>query len=411
MKKVLHISKYYFPFSGGTEQIARDCVLALKGEYEQKVIAFNDSKEGTREFVDGVEVIKCGSALKVSSQALAPLYKKCLHAVMSKFKPDIVIFHYPNPYVAAFLLKELKNRKTTLVVYWHLDIVRQKILRRLFKSQNKDLLRRADVVIATSPNYIEGSEWLKSVKKKCVVVPNCINVERMKITPEIEARAEKIRKENAGKMICVAVGRHTEYKGFTYLIQASKLLDESFRIYITGEGELTETLHKEAEGDVKIVFTGRIEDDELKALILASDIFCFPSITKNEAFGLALAEGMYYEKPAVTFTIPGSGVNYVSINGETGIEVENRNVKAYAEAIKKLAGDEDLRKQYGMNAHQRVEENFLSTEFVKNIQTVIGSLSEIGGGIRQNRIKQKSANIILLSDYTASLPSYKKEVA
>ncbi len=38
MKKILHISKYYYPFSGGTEQIARDVVLALKGEYEQKVM-------------------------------------------------------------------------------------------------------------------------------------------------------------------------------------------------------------------------------------------------------------------------------------------------------------------------------------------------------------------------------------
>ena len=29
MKKILHISKYYYPFRGGTEQVARDCVLAL----------------------------------------------------------------------------------------------------------------------------------------------------------------------------------------------------------------------------------------------------------------------------------------------------------------------------------------------------------------------------------------------
>ena len=36
MKKILHISKYYYPFSGGTEQIARDVILALKGEHEQK---------------------------------------------------------------------------------------------------------------------------------------------------------------------------------------------------------------------------------------------------------------------------------------------------------------------------------------------------------------------------------------
>ena len=58
MKRILHISKYYYPFSGGTEQIARDAVLALRGEYEQKVIAFNDGKEDTVEVIDQVEVYK-----------------------------------------------------------------------------------------------------------------------------------------------------------------------------------------------------------------------------------------------------------------------------------------------------------------------------------------------------------------
>lgn len=45
MQRILHISKYYYPFSGGTEQIARDCVLALKDEYEQKVIALSQHRK------------------------------------------------------------------------------------------------------------------------------------------------------------------------------------------------------------------------------------------------------------------------------------------------------------------------------------------------------------------------------
>ena len=368
MKKVLHISKYYYPFSGGTEQIARDVVLALIDGYEQKIIAFNDGKEDKVDSVDGIEVIKCGCFAKIAAQSLSTSYKMQLHKVIAEFNPDIIVFHYPNPFVAALLLNELKNKKTKLVVYWHLDIVRQKYLKLLFGPQNKKLLSRADKVIATSPNYIEGSKWLQSVAKKCVVVPNCINVERMAITEDIEKRAAEIRAENNVKIICIAVGRHTEYKGFTYLVQASKLLDDRFRIYITGTGELTDKLYEEARGDRKITFTGRIDDKELKALILASDMFCFPSITKNEAFGLALAEGMYYEKPSVTFTIPGSGVNYVSLNNVTGIEVENRNVKKYADAMKTLAQNEDLRLKYGKAGKKRVENNFLSTQFSENIR-------------------------------------------
>lgn len=371
MKRVLHISKYYYPFSGGTEQIARDCVLALKELYSQKVIVFNDGKEDSVDIVDGIEVIKCGCFAKVSSQSISISYRRLLHQVMREFNPDIVIFHYPNPFVAALLLGELKKSHAKLVVYWHLDIIRQKILKKFFGTQNRRLLERADKVIATSPNYIEGSLWLQSVKEKCVVVPNCINVERMKITPEIEKRAGEIRAENTGRIVCVAVGRHTEYKGFAYLIRASKMLDDRFRIYITGTGELTKKLYKEARNDTKIMFTGRIDDIELKALIYASNIFCFPSITKNEAFGLALAEGMYYEKPAVTFTIPGSGVNYVCINGENGIEVENRNVKAYADAMNKLASSKELRNVYGKAGKQRVEKLFLSTQYAANIRRIM----------------------------------------
>lgn len=373
MKKILHISKYYYPFSGGTEQIARDVVLALKGEYEQKVIAFNDGKEDKLDIVDGIEVTKCGCFTKIAAQSLSVSYGKHLHKVMKEFNPDIVVFHYPNPFVTALLLRELKNTKAKLVVYWHLDIVRQKYLKLLFAPQNRSLLARADKVIATSPNYIEGSKWLQSVKEKCIVVPNCINVERMTITPEIEKRAAEIRKENKDKTICVAVGRHTEYKGFTYLVQASKLLDDKFRIFITGKGELTEKLHEEAKGDTKITFTGRIDDVELKALILASDIFCFPSITKNEAFGLALAEGMYYKKPAVTFTIPGSGVNYVSLDKVTGIEVENRNVEKYADAMRIFSKNKELRLKYGKAGKERVENNFLSTQFCNNIKELFAA--------------------------------------
>ena len=89
MKRILHISKYYYPFSGGTEQIARDCVCALKDDYEQKVIAFNDKKGDLTETIDGVEVYKCGCFVKIASQSLSMSYDKILKKLLSEFKPDI----------------------------------------------------------------------------------------------------------------------------------------------------------------------------------------------------------------------------------------------------------------------------------------------------------------------------------
>lgn len=386
MKKVLQIPNYLYPNIGGIEQVARDFANALpKDEYEQKIICFNEDagdgdyvchrKETVDDAVDGIPVVRCGCVTKVASQSISLSYPNQLKNVMNSFGPDIVVFHYPNPYVSTFLMKYLK-RDFKFVLYWHLDITKQKTLGKLFDGQTKKLLKRADVVVATSPNYIEGSPYLRQFKDKCIVIPNCISEVRLTATDSIEKRVRELKAENAGKTLCFACGRHVPYKGITYLVQASKYLPENFMICIGGKGELTEQLRKEAADDPKIQFLGRVSDEELVAYMKACDIFCFPSITKNEAFGIALAEGMYFGKPAVTFTIPGSGVSYVNLNGVTGIECSNGDSKAFAAAMIKLSENEELRKLYGQNARQRVIDNFTEDGFrtaVKRLMKTVGS--------------------------------------
>ena len=100
----------------------------------------------------------------------------------------------------------------------------------------------------------------------------------------------------------------------------------------------------------------------------------FPSITKNEAFGIALAEALALGKASVTFTIPGSGVNYVSVNKKTGIEVPNMDDKAFADALIKLQHDESLRHQYEIAAKERCNNLFRYNEFKENINKMIEEL-------------------------------------
>ena len=79
-----------------------------------------------------------------------------------------------------------------------------------------------------------------------------------------------------------------------------------------------------------------------------------------------MAEAMYYGKPTVTFTIPGSGVNYLSLNGVTGIECPNADAKAFAEAIMTLDSNPELRNQYGLAAKERIIKEFSFNVF-KNL--------------------------------------------
>lgn len=386
MKRVLQISKYYYPFLGGTEQVARDIAVAIGKlpDVEQKIICFNEDatvgdyvckKEQTvHEQVEGVEVIRCGYQMKISSQAMSFTYKKELDKLMKEFDPDLIILHYPNPFVTHYLLR-YKRKKFRLWVYWHLDITKQKILKHLFHKQNIELIKRADKILGATPKHLNESEFSLMFEGKKQILPYTIDERNLVITEQEIERAKQIKKKHEGEKIGFFIGRHVPYKGLKYLIEASKKLkNEKIHFFIAGSGELTEELKVLAKEDIKIEFLERISDSERKSYLYACDIFCFPSITRNEGFGLALAEGMYFGKPAVTFTIPGSGVNYVNLDGVTGIECPNCNTQAYAEALKKLCHNDHLREKYGKAARERVLNNFTTSKFEENIKQLIDDL-------------------------------------
>ena len=72
--------------------------------------------------------------------------------------------------------------------------------------------------------------------------------------------------------------------------------------------------------------------------------------------------------PVVTFTIPGSGVNWVSLNGETDIDVPNGDDRSYAHAIDTLLGDDELRDRCGKNGRKRVKALFTVPKMVEKME-------------------------------------------
>lgn len=369
MKKVLQVVNYMFPHIGGIEVVAHDIMKSIDEQFEQKIICFNDCKDTVVDKIEDVEVNRIGVNLKVASQSISFKYGKKLRKLFKSFSPDIVIFHYPNPFAAHYLLRMLRNKNIKFILFWHSDIIKQKVFGKLFYGQNKRLLKRANRIIATSPNYIENSVWLKKYKEKCEVISCCIDESRLAITEENVEMSNNIRSLYFGKKVCFAFGRHVEYKGFEYLVKASKYLSDDYVILLGGSGPLTDELKKMAKSDNKIVFLGKLSDSDLKSYLMSCDIFCFPSITKNEAFGIALAEAMYFEKPAVTFTIDGSGVNYLSIDGLTGVEVKKHDPKDYAKALMK-----DIPSQYGINAKQRIMDLFTFKIFKEKINELLNKM-------------------------------------
>lgn len=246
-----------------------------------------------------------------------------------------------------------------------MDIIKQRKIYRFVKPIETKLLKRANMVFVTSPQYRDGSVPLQPFKDKVRVVPNGIDESLFKLPQE--EKIDAVRKKYYGKKIVFFVGRHILYKGLEYLIKAERYVKSDCVFVIAGDGPLTQHLMDSCQSK-RVYFVGRLSDEMLSRYYYAASVFVFPSITKNEAFGMALAEAMYCNTPAVTFTIPGSGVNWVNLDGVTGIEVPNGDVEAFAGAIDKLLTDDNLAKTYAEAAHQRVAKLFTVGKMMEEME-------------------------------------------
>jgi len=365
--RILHISKYYYPYIGGVENICKYLAEGMS-QHEMAVVCFNEGRENKVDEVNGVTVYRVGTWVNISRQALSLAYFPILRRAIREFNPDVIQFHWANPFPAAVLLAVIPKH-VKLIVHWHMDIIKQKKIYPFIKPFESGLLKRADLVAVTSPQYREGSKPLQPYKNKVRVVPNAIDVSNFVLKDGDEDHIKKLKAKYNNRKIVFFIGRHIQYKGLQYLIEAEKYVKEDCVIVIAGNGPLTDELKAQCHSD-RVYFVGRLSNEELRWYHYAASVFAFSSITKNEAFGVALAEAMYCKTPAVTFTIPGSGVNWVNLNGVTGLEVPNGDSKAFAEAIEKLLSDEGLAEKYAKAGHLRIIENFTIPKMIAKMNEV-----------------------------------------
>lgn len=373
--KILHLPNFYFPHIGGVEQVARDVVASLEG-FEQEVFCFSEGRSDYDAITDGIRIRKIGYTLKLFSQAISFSYPFKLREKINSFNPDIIHIHLPNPLATLALLNAARGSEK-IIIHWHSDIVRQEVLMPLFGPFQNRLLAMADRIIATSPNYASASAALQPFLHRTTIIPNIVNQDRLPDQTVVQSDIEEIKSKYNGKKIIFFCGRHVPYKGLEFLLKSLIAMHArtDFVAVIAGTGPLTQNLKRMANGDKNIVFCGRLSDQMLSAYLHASYLFAFPSITRNEAFGIALAEALYCGLPAVAFEIPGSGVEWVNQHQQTGLNAKNRDVNDYRRCLEVLLDDPALRETLSARAKAWVAENFLFSQFKPRIMGLYHELA------------------------------------
>ncbi len=277
-----------------------------------------------------------------------------LHKIASSY--SIIHIHHPDPMSALALY--IVKPKCKIVLHWHSDIVKQKITYLIFRPLEMWLLNRADLIACTSPKYLEDSPILQPYKFKCITIP--IGIEQSE-SNENNVIAESIRIENPGKFIVLAIGRFSYYKGFKYLIDAFKHLDNNYKLFIIGDGEefimLQEMINESGLKD-NIVLLGFQSDVIKNAYLKACDVFVLPSIYKSEAYGIVQIEAMAFGKPVISTRIEGSGVDWVNQNGQSGFTVPIKDSYSIAKSITQLREDKELYNKLSKGALSRYKSMF-----------------------------------------------------
>jgi rhamnosyl/mannosyltransferase len=349
--KVLQVNKLYYPHIGGVENHVRELVLAIKDRVEVKVLVASTGPIGRTELIDGVEVTKVASLGRLRSSPIVPTFGPWLR----RLKSDIFHFHFPFPTGELAYLRALPPGK--LVVTYHSDIIRQRLLLRLYAPYLRKFLNFADRIIASSPNMVEHSPFLHDFQEKCTVVPFGVDLRKFEMTSEIKEKVSQLRTKYGPRMI-LFLGRLIYYKGLEHLVVAMKEIDAN--LVIAGSGPLEHELRKmvsESGLRRKVDFVSQPRDEDIPAYYHACDVFVLPSVERSEAFGIVQLEAMACGKPVVSTNLP-TGVPFVNLDEETGLIVPPRSSTALADAVNRLLEDESLRTKLGAQGRARVQREF-----------------------------------------------------
>lgn len=346
--KITHITRYAYPHIGGIEAVISQINDSLPNEeFEKEVLCCSNTEKSSCE--NGVKYNRCKFLFEFAANTISPEF------IWELSKVDTDILHYHMPFIFAVIAHFIARPKyKKLYITYHGAIVGYDKIMKPFWWVYKYFYKIANKIHVLSPNVINSDPILIDNKDKCEIVPYGIDLELDYNLEEVNEIKEKYK----NKKIILAIGRLVKAKGFTYLIQAMRNVEEAV-LLIIGDGPLKkdfESYINENNLENKVILLGSISDKKTKNnYIQASDIFA--SSSQQESFGIVLLEAMKYGKPVINTNL-GTGVNYVSIHDETGLTVEPKNSEELTNAINKLLQDDSLRNLLGKNARKRVEDAF-----------------------------------------------------
>jgi glycosyltransferase involved in cell wall biosynthesis len=358
--RILHFYKTYYPDSvGGIEQVIRQlCVGTGRLGVTNTVLSLSRQPDLRPFEFEGHRVHRVTQDFEVASNAVS--FRAIGALARMAADADVVHYHFPWPFMdlAHFLARV--NKPTVLT--YHSDIVRQKLLLRLYQPLKQRFLHSVDTIVATSPNYLASSAVLERYRDKTRMITYGLD----KTTYPAPEPGRLARWRAAlGPKFFLFVGVLRYYKGLHILLDAVAGTD--YPVVIVGAGPVEQELKARAArlGLRNVRFVGALDEADKAALLTLCYAVAFPSHLRSEAFGISLLEGAMYGKPMISSEI-GTGTSYINIHDDTGLVVPPSDPQALRAALRTLWDQPELAAAMGRRAEARYRELFSSERMAGN---------------------------------------------
>lgn len=149
------------------------------------------------------------------------------------------------------------------------------------------------------------------------------------------------------------VGTLQPRKNIERLIEAYSKIETDVSLVIVGRRgwQFEEILNAPEKYNVKdkVLFLENVSDEDLPAIYRNAEFFILPSL--YEGFGIPVLEAMSYETPVITSNVS----SLPEVGGDAALYVDPNDADDIANKMKKLLGDNNLKKQLIEKGKKQVE--------------------------------------------------------
>ena len=348
-----------------------------------------------RETVDGIKVIRVWTFIAANKGVLLRIVNYLSYMITAVFaacfvkKPDIIIATSPQFFCgwAGVIISKLRKLPFILEIrdIWPDGITVHGVLTNKYISSFLEFLERkmysaATCIVTVGKGYKHVLVTNKGLAAEDIfVLTNGADLDTYFPRPRNEQLKHRLALKSA--FVCAYIGNIAMAQGLSIVNRAAKLLyhnnHRDITFLLVGDGVMRENIEKEAKEKKlnNVVFVGRQKKELIPQFYSIADA-CLVHLKKAELYKTTLPSKIFeicaMGKPVI-LGVEGDAADIIKA-ANAGICIQPENEVQLVEAVKELADNRSLAKQYGQSGRNYIIEHFdrkkLARDYLALIQKI-----------------------------------------